>query len=230
MHCLRFASLRGARRRATRYTALARALPSRRWSREERARAVVWRVFRYVGVSTAALLVVGAIGILVAQRVSDGPMGPLQGGRFTTGELVTRRFEDWSFAVGKMVELELVGPGTSRVAGFVMHDGVAYMTCDLGFMWSRFEGRRRLIPHLIHLVEHWHEDALQDGRALLRIEGKLYPAGFVRVEDPNLIGQLQRRVEELARSYLVSEPLGPAPSSPPNDIWFFRMDPRSAHR
>ena len=53
---------------------------------------------------------------------------------------------DWSFAVGKNVEFELVGTGTSRTAGYIMHDGVAYMTCDLGFMWNRFDGQRRLIP------------------------------------------------------------------------------------
>lgn len=186
------------------------------------------RWLKYLGIFFGATIIVATIGVLVAQRVSDGPMSFLQGGPFTTGELVEEPVTDWSFGVGKTTAFELVGFGTSRHAGYVMHDGVAYMTCDLGYMWNRLdEGYGKWILRLIYTFKHWHKDALQDGRALLRIDGKLYKTQFVKVEDPELIRSLKREIEALAREYFAPDELGPPPKEPPNDIWFFRMDPRS---
>jgi hypothetical protein len=173
------------------------------------------------------VIVAAIAAIMITQRVSDGPIEFLQGGPFKTGELVEDPVTDWSFAVNKPVEFELVGFGTSRVAGFIMHDGVAYMTCDLGFMWNRFEGRQRLILHLIYIFKRWHQNAVEDGRALLRIEDKIYKANFVKVEDPELNDILKVKLEELGRQYVAPAELGPRPAEEPNDVWFFRMDPRT---
>ncbi len=185
------------------------------------------RGFKYAGIFLGAVIVVVAVAVLVAQRVSDGPIAFLQGGPFQTGELVDEPVTDWSFGVGRPMAFELVGHGTSRTAGYIMHDGVAYMTCDLGYMWNRLDrGYQKWLLNLIYVFKRWHKDAVEDGRALLRIDGKLYKTQFVRVEDPELNQILRDKLEVLAREYFARD-LGPPPTDPPNDIWFFRMDPRS---
>lgn len=159
---------------------------------------------------------------------ADDPIEFLQGGPFQSGELVDERITDWSFGVGKPMAFELVAFGTSRTAGYIMHDGVAYMTCDLGYMWNRLDaGYQSWLLNLIYLFKRWHLDAVEDGRALLRIDGKLYKTQFVKVENPELIQILKGELEVLAREYFAPQELGPPPAEPPNDIWFFRMDPRS---
>ena len=180
---------------------------------------------KYLTYTLGGLIVVGLVGVLVTQQFSDGPIEFLQGGSFKSGELVEAPVEDWSFGLGKTVEFELVGFGTSRTAGYIMHDDVAYMTCDLGFMWNRFEGQQRLILNLIYIFKHWHRDAVEDGRALLRIDGKIYRANFVKVEDPELNAILRSRLEDLGRTFVAPGELPPAPAEEPNDVWFFRMDP-----
>ena len=186
---------------------------------------VTW--LKYIVICLAVVIIVVVIGVLTTQRFSDGPIEFLQGGPFTSGELVDESVSDWSFGVGQSSEFELVGFGTSRVAGYIMHGGVAYMTCDLGFMWNRFEGQQRMILNLIYIFKHWHKDAVEDGRALLRIDGKIYKANFVKVEDPELNAMLRSVLEDLGREYIAPAELGPPPIEEPNDVWFFRMDPRA---
>lgn len=182
---------------------------------------------KYACVGLVGVIIFAILGVLITQRVSDGPLEFLQGGSFKTGERVEEPITDWSFGADKRTEFELVGYGTSRVAGYIMHEGVAYMTCDLGYMWNRLEGQQRLILNLIYLFKHWHEDAVEDGRALLRIDGKIYKANFVKVEDPKLNAVLRGKLEDLGREYLAPAELGPPPETEPNDVWFFRMDARA---
>ena len=124
------------------------------------------------------------------------------------------------------IELELVGPGTSRYTGIMVHDGQVYIPCDLGFMWGRFTGTTRNVLHLIYLFKHWHEDALQDGRVVIRADGKRYEGQAVKVTDPSLDTALRSQLEDMAKVWVAPDTLGPAPTEPPNDIWFFRIDPR----
>lgn len=187
---------------------------------------MILNILKYAGYLIATLIIVAVIAVAVTQRVADGPIEFLQGGSFTTGELVEGPVEDWSFGAAQNVEFELEGFGTSRTAGYIMHDGQAYMTCDLGFMWNRFEGQQRYILNLIYVFKHWHRDAVQDGRALIRHDGRIYKANFVKVEDPALDAVLRAKLEDLARDYIAPAELGPPPAEPPNDVWFFRMDPR----
>ncbi|NBC23874.1 MAG: hypothetical protein GVY21_10400 [Gammaproteobacteria bacterium] len=187
----------------------------------------MFRWLKYTGLTLAGIALVVTVAVMIVQRTSDGPMEFLQGGPFKTGEPVEGPVTDWSFGVGRPMAFELVGFGTSRTAGYIMHDGKAYMTCDLGFMWSRLEGGyQRWLLHLIYLFKTWHLDALEDGRALLRIDGKLYKTQFVKVEDPDLDQALRDELEALAREFFAPRELGPPPAEPPNDVWFFRMDPR----
>jgi len=182
---------------------------------------------KYTSLLFLGAVSVAVIAVLIMQRVSDGPMEMLQGGPFRTGELITEPVTDWSFALERPVQFELVGFGTSRTAGYIVHDGIAYMTCDLGFIWSRLEpGATKSILSLIYRFKRWHLDAVEDGRALIRDGDSIYPVNFVKVEDPGLNAILRMEMEELASSYFAPGALGPAPVEPPNDVWFFRMDPR----
>lgn len=183
------------------------------------------RFFKYFAGTLLVLIIVTIISILLVQRFSDGPIEPMQGGPFKTGEVITEPVTDWSFAAGRNIEFELVGPGTSRVAGFIMHDGHAYMTCDLGFIWNRFENsNQRRILQTLYIFKRWHQDAQEDGRARIRTDGKIYRTHFVKVTDPELNSALRGKLEALAQEYF-STPLPSAPAEPPNDVWFFRMDP-----
>ncbi len=76
------------------------------------------------------------------------------------------------------------------------------------------------------MFKRWHEDALSDGRAVLRIGGNLYERQAVRVTDPALDAALRAQLEDMARQWLGDTARSPAPTEGPRDIWFFRMDPR----
>jgi hypothetical protein len=102
--------------------------------------------------------------------------------------------------------------------------------CDLGFIWGRFAGQRRRILHLIYLLKGWHEDALRDGRVVLRIAGKRYERQAVRITDLELLSRLRAQVEEAVEEWISPEPLAPALTEGPKDIWFFRMDARPRAR
>ncbi len=81
------------------------------------------------------LVLIGLIGAgLIAQRLSDGPRGPIPGGELRTGTLVSEPVTDWSFASGQEIELQLVEPLGSRITGAMLHQGQLYVPCDLGFM------------------------------------------------------------------------------------------------
>ena len=180
---------------------------------------------KYLGVGLLVIFITLVLGVLVVQRVSDGPIEFLQGGPFKSGEIVEEPVDDWSFGELKNTQFELVGYGTSRRAGYIVLDGVAYMTCDLGFMWNRFEGAQRILLNLIYVFKTWHLDAAKDGRALIRLDGKIYKTQFTKVEDPELQERLKLRIEELAGEMFGE--LGPAPVSGPKDMWFFRIDSRT---
>ena len=182
-------------------------------------------ILKYLGLGLGGLVVVAIVALLIAQRVSDGPMmGFVQGGPFKTGEWVEAPVNDWSFAANQEFAFELVGPGTSRTAGVVMHDGVGYISCDLGYLWNRLEGASTSVLRLIYIFKTWHHDAEADGRAVIRVGDKRYPVYLVRVTEPSLVAELKTHMEGLAAGYLgVTMP--PPPAEPPNDIWFFRVDP-----
>jgi hypothetical protein len=186
----------------------------------------------------AILVCIGAV--FVAQRLSDGPLNDMfRGGRMHAGALAPpSELADALSARGqcgngvcppmKPIELELTGPGTSRYTGIMVHDGQVYIPCDLGYMWGRFSGTQRNVLHLIYLFKHWHSDALRDGRVVIRVDGKRYEGQAVRVTDPAIDAALRSQLEEMARQWVAPATLAPPPTEGPNDIWFFRVDPRPA--
>lgn len=186
------------------------------------------KALRYFAI-VAAILIGALIGaVLILQRVSDGPTGPLSGGPLRTGPLVSEADVDWSFMNGgQEIELQLVEPPASRTTGSLVHDGQLYVPCDLGFLWRRIPSAGfRWFGGGLSMVKHWHEDAARDGRAVVRISGKRYERQAVRVTDPELLATLRSILEERAKKYLA--PIGGLSDAPgdPEAIWFFRMEPR----
>lgn len=155
----------------------------------------------------------------------DGPTGPFPGGQLRAGDLVSEHDVEWPVGEIGMIELQLVEPLGSRTTGAFVHEGQLYVACDLGFVWRRIPAPTRWMLSLIYRVKGWHEDALRDDRVVLRIAGKRYERRAVRVTDPGSVAALRSRMESMVEEMLGS-PLGELPTEGPNDIWFFRMDPR----
>ena len=109
---------------------------------------------------------------------------------------------DWSFARDvQEVELQLASESRSRTVWVLVHQGQAYVPCSLGFP----PGKR------------WHEDADQDGRAMLRIDGRRYPVTLKRTDDPALGDALRAEVQ---RKYTN------VPSTS-GGVWIFQVTSRS---
>ncbi len=188
------------------------------------------RVLSYSAIA-GALLAASLVGtVLVVQRVSDGPIGPLAGGPLRAGALVSDPNVDWSFlGSGGEIVLQLVEPPRSRTTGSLVYRGQLFVPCDLGFLWRRIPSAGfRFFAAAIDLVKRWHEDALRDGRVVLRISGKRYERQAVRVTDPELLAALRSIAEERAKRYMSARGAGGLLDAPgdPEAIWFFRMDPR----
>ncbi len=191
-------------------------------------------VFRWLGrsaIAFAILVIVLIVAVLIAQRVSDGPMGPLQGGSFRSGELVPGPVANWLFVeqTTGMPEIELVAPQTSRIAGLMLNDGQLYIPCDLGFMANRSWGSSTTLwfGRAMSVLKRWHIDAVEDGRVVIRLDGKRYGGQVTKVIDPDLVAALRAQVEQMAKDFGGLESLPPAPTEEPNDIWFFHVAPRA---
>ena len=184
----------------------------------------VWVRRSVLGLGALALL--GVFALIVYQRFSDGPTGPLPGGPFSSGEVVSAPVTDWAPLAGDF-EFELVGEQSSRTAGGLLVDGNLYISCDLGFIWSRLpDGLPKNMLHTIWWFKTWHEKALLDGRVRIRKDGRIYSGDIEHVQDPQLIAQLKSVLEEEAAKFFGPDALGPPPAQPPNDIWFFRVHQR----
>jgi len=156
------------------------------------------RVLRILGIVLAAAVALAA-GVTVAARFADGPVGPFPGGPLESGPLHEEPVEDWSFArdVGE-VELQLLDPPRSRTTWIVVHEGRAYIPCGIpGF----------------RLWKQWPHEALEDPRALVRVEGRRYRVDLERVEDPELQRALRAAVAE---KY-------PAPEGAGTEVWYFAL-------
>ena len=186
-------------------------------------------LLRNASIVLAGLVACLVATVLVLQRIADGPIGPFGGGPLRTGAQLAAAGVDWARVLESHppVELELVAQGRSRITGAMVHDGRLYVPCDLGFMAHRVPGAwMRGIGSLILMVKHWHEDAVRDGRTVLRIAGNRYELQAVRVTDPALLAALRAELEIAGARYFGVAAFPAAPADP-DAIWFFRMDPRA---
>lgn len=146
------------------------------------------------------------------QGFSDGPIGPIPAGRLRSGALRSEAPVDWSFANDlQLAQLQLVNPLASRTTGILVYEGDLYVPCDLGFSWRRVAPPAKWLMALVWRVKRWHQHALRDGRAVVRIRGKRYEREAVRETDPQCLAALNGAVEERARSFL-SSPLKETPA------------------
>lgn len=170
------------------------------------------KVIRIAGL----VLLAGALAVglfLLGMRFADGPMGIIAGGPFTTGELVQGPEPDWSFVrQTATVEFQLEQPPRSRTTWIVEHGGKiyiasGYMTTTWGKIWKQ-----------------WPSQAERDGRAILRVDDKLYKRRLLRVSEGPAIEPVLSR---LAEKYKVPITLEALTSG---YLWLFEMGPRHRSR
>jgi len=149
------------------------------------------------------IVLVLALGIGLAflgARYSDGPLGPIPGGALVSGVVVSGPVGDWSFATDvPEIALQLASQSQSRTTWILVSDGKAYIPASTEYPPGKT----------------WHKKALEDGRATLRIDGKLYPVTLAKVDDPAVATSVR---EVASRKY---------PSRPPGDAWLFQVTSRS---
>ena len=159
------------------------------------------RMLRWLGLAIAALAILG-VAVFFGARFHDGPLAIIPGGPLVAGEPVTTPIVDWGFAkdLGE-IELQLDSQSTSRTTWILVRDGTAWIPCSLSFPPGK----------------NWYHEAERDGRARLRIDGKLYPVTLTRDDDPTLAAFARPEVE---RKY---------GAPPPSDagVLFFKVTSRS---
>jgi hypothetical protein len=152
-----------------------------------------------VGLAALLLFAVGA-------RFADGPVGAFPGGLLVDGPMVHAPVDDWRFAEAvELVELQLMAPPRSRTTWILVEDGRAFIPCGIpGF----------------RLWKQWPHQAREDGRALVRIEGRRFPLQLVRLDDPGLE---KRLAENMGRKYPQAEGLDV-------EVWYFELTPPEGPR
>ena len=92
---------------------------------------------RRLAVCAAALVVAIGLGRLLLAR-ADGPVFVFAGGPFRSGEPVALADLDWAALDARTeLELELVAEASSLTLWFSVHEGAAYVACDLDCMDGR---------------------------------------------------------------------------------------------
>lgn len=159
------------------------------------------RFLRWLAVAAFAFAALAG-AVAVGARFADGPVALLPGGALRSGEWVEAPVADWGFARDVAeIELQLESETRSRTTWILVNDGAAFVPCSLGFP----PGKR------------WHLAASQDGRAVLRIEGKRYPVTLTRAEaEPGVADALR---SEVGRKYGRTPPTGAG-------VWIFRVASR----
>ena len=163
-----------------------------------------------------ALIVLTVGGIFTAARFSDGPIeGRLEivsAGPFTSGELQSGIEEpNWDFLKEYFtVEFQLLNPSRSRTTFVMEVDGrifipSGYMNSTVGKIWK-----------------HWPMEAEKDGRAILRVDGKLYERSMVRINEGEILDDV---LAELSRKYAGGFPVSKKNVDSGN-LWIFELEPR----
>ena len=163
-------------------------------------------VLKWIG-AIALAIVVGLSLVSLLARSSDGPIGAFAGGPLVEGERLEEGLSNWSSYEGvSEIDMQLLEPPRSRRLWLLVDEGNLYLP----------SGWVRSMP----FWKHWPHQAQADGRALLRIEGRIYPVELVKVENDDLRWNLARK---LSAKYDLPVP----DSSPdPEELWIFRADAR----
>ena len=169
---------------------------------------VAARVLIVVG----CLLLIPVTAVLTAaakQRFADGPNRVFSGGRLMSGELHAGPEPNWSFVedIGT-IELQLLDPPRSRRIWTTEHDGKLYV-------WSGYMGTA-----VGRLWKRWPVQAMQDGRAVIRIEGKRYERQLVRIESGEILDGISSAIRDKYPSQVTRAAVEAG------DSWVFEAAPR----
>ena len=188
---------------------------------------ILMRLFKWLIYTVLALGAVAGITVF-ALRFGDGPTAIIAGGPFTSGSTHTGPEPDWSFLKDRQeVEFQLLDPARSRTTWIVEHEGriyipSGYMKSTLGRIWKQ-----------------WPKEAEVDGRALLRVDGVIYPRQLVRVKESPALPAI---VSELGRKYFSQTPDGATTEGATTEgvtqagaldqirddsLWIFELTPRT---
>jgi len=166
------------------------------------------RILKWLAVAVGLVLLL-LVAVVIGARFGDGPSAVLPGGTLRAGEMITSE-PDWTFARDiEEMELQLVEPPQSRTIWLQVHDKKlyvvsGYMNSTIGKLWKK-----------------WPMEAMEDGRAVIRIDGKRYERQLVRIlDDLPLLGSI---AAEVKRKY--GAPLR-AEMAASGDAWFFAVQPR----
>ena len=152
-------------------------------------------------------IVVVVSAFFVVTRFTDGPMGIITGGAFSSGEVVSEE-PDWRYVKDyDIVEFQLLDPARSRTTWIVEHDGrifipSGYMLSTVGKIWKQ-----------------WPLQAEKDGRAILRVDAKLYPRQLVRIKDDPVLPAV---LAELSRKYTNGAQI-PVSEVSRGSLWIFEL-------
>jgi len=163
------------------------------------------KIIRWVGIVLVAIVL--AAGITAsATRSADGPLAIFPGGELVAGDWLDSTSADAErLATTGQIEFQLLTPPRSRTTWVVVHEGEIYIPCG---------------TPTVSFFKQWPHEAMKDGRAVIRFDGKRQRRTAVRVHDRDIRAALLR---EVARKY-------PGPEGDVEDedqAWFFRLDPRS---
>jgi hypothetical protein len=100
------------------------------------------------------------------------------------------------------MDLQLDQPLGSRRTWLVVRDGALYIPCGLP-----------------NQLKRWPHHARKDGRAVLRLDGKLYRVQLAHVEDTELITAVAG-ISSLKYGFDVREEVDP------DTVWYFEVQPR----
>ena len=152
-------------------------------------------------------IVVVVLAFFVVTRFTDGPMGIITGGAFSSGEVVSEE-PDWRYVKDyDIVEFQLLNPARSRTTWIIEHDGrifipSGYMLSTVGKIWKQ-----------------WPLQAEKDGRAILRVDAKLYPRQLVRIKDDPVLPAV---LAELSRKYANGAQI-PVSEVSRGSLWIFEL-------
>ncbi len=157
-----------------------------------------------------ATIVIAIVAFLFYMRSHDGPIEIFAGGPFTSGQLVEGSEPNWNDYKDLVTfEVQTMSPPRSRTTWLVVVENrlfipSSYMNTAFGKIWK-----------------HWPHHAEKDGRALLRIDDKIYEQDLSRIsaEDPIIPGVLTA----LSEKYPVD---GSIEQVKANDTWIFELKPR----
>lgn len=164
----------------------------------------------------AAVPVIALLGVFVAARLHDGPLGGalaiVAAGPFESGDLYTGPEPDWSFVRDyATVEFQLLEPPRSRTTWIMEHENRIFIVS--GYM-NTWYGK---------LWKHWPAEAEADGRIVLRVDGTRYERRMVRVMEGDFIRPV---LDEISRKYLGGATV-PMSEITSGNMWMFELAPRS---